>query len=99
MKQDTPNAGWLESHDNPVTNVVRRVRDTIKEAIQGDAGKEDKPAAKRKRAARKRARPAAKKAGAGSKTARPAAKKTRSRKSSRTSARPAKKSRKRAARK
>ena len=36
MKQETPDAGWLESHDNPVTDVVRRVRDTIKDAIKGD---------------------------------------------------------------
>jgi hypothetical protein len=62
MKQRKSVAGWLESDDNPVKDVVRRVRDTIrhaderiKEAIKGDGRAENEPAAKKKATPRKRA--------------------------------------------
>jgi len=104
MDENKSVVGWLESHDNPVKEVARRVRDTIlhaderiKEAIKGDARTEKKSAAKKKTASRKRAaRPAAKKARSRKKAARPAAKKAARKK---TSARGGtKKARKRAGR-
>ena len=103
MKQSKSVAGWIESHDNPVKEVVQRVRDTIRHADERireafDGGERAEKASRKKKARR----PAAKKARPRKKAARPAAKKAARRKaSSRTrAARPAaKKTRKRAARK